>query len=278
MVQTYQEGDSFLHRLNPTMKLAGLFLLTMVPTFFLDPAVPATFLALAVVMGWALGGISPLTLARRLTLILLMALGLALSSTIFYGGEKTQLLFSVGPVDIYAEAVLFGLSLGLRILCVVAFGALFMITTDPTRLVYSLVQQAHLNYRLGYTILAAYRFIPILQSEMNNIRDAHSVRGAYTARSPSAALERARRYGVPLLANAIRQAERLAVAMDARGFSARPNRTYYLTLRLQLTDWLFGIGVVLITIALLLLLAHFGLLRGFFVALSDKLFQSGAGQ
>jgi len=64
------------------------------------------------------------------------------------------------------------------------------------------MQQTRLPYRLAYTVLAAYRFVPILQREMANISAAHSVRGAYSRfPSPTAGMERALRYGVPLLAN-----------------------------------------------------------------------------
>jgi len=275
MVQAYQEGATFLHRVNPAVKLLVFLVLTLVPTFFLDPQAPAAFLALAVVMGWALGGVSPRLLAGRLAPMLVVAIGLAISSTIFYGGVRSHLLLSFGPLHIYAEGLAFGLSIGLRILCVVSFSAIFMFTTDPTRLVYSLIQQARMSYRLGYTILAAYRFLPIMQREMANISAAHAVRGVYSAGSPSALLERARRYGVPLLANSIRQAERLAVAMDARGFAALSDRTYYLRLRVTPLDWLFLLGTLAVTIAILLLLARFGLLRGFLVGLSSSLFGGG---
>ena len=272
LVRLYQDGDSFLHRVNPVIKFAAFSLLTLAPTFYLDPEVPAVFLGLAVAMAWGLGGASPRMMARRLAPMLVLALSLALSSTIFYGGVTTHILLALGPLRLSAEAVAFGLSMGLRILCVVSYSALFTFTTDPTTLVYSLIQQARMSYRLGYTILAAYRFLPILQREMANISAAHSVRGAYSQRSASAGLERALRYGVPLLANGVRQAERLAVAMDARGFSSPTPRTYYKTTRVTAADWLFLAAVVLATVALLVILARLGLLRGFLVGLSDTLF------
>lgn len=272
LVRLYQEGDTFLHRLNPMAKLAGLALLTLAPTLFLDPVTPAVFLVLALAMAWGLGGVSPRVMGQRLAPMLLLAVGIGLSSTLFYAGQRTRLLLEVGPFDLYAEALGFGLSMSLRILCMVAYSALFTFTTDPTRFVYSLMQQAGVGYRVGYTIMAAYRFLPILQREMVNISAAHSVRGAYSERSLTAGWDRLLRYGIPLLANGIRQADRMAVAMDARGFSAAVKRTYYLKLRLTRADWLFLAAVLLTAIVLLLILAHFGLLRGFLVGVSDTMF------
>ncbi len=272
VMRLYVEGDSFLHRLNPVVKFVAFGLLSLAPTFYLDAVVPAVFWLLALALAWGLGGIPPQVMARRLIPMLMLALGLALSSTLFYGGARSHALLALGPFTIWAEAVAFGLSMGLRILCVVSYSGLYTFTTDPTYLVYSLMHQARLSYRLGYTVLAAYRFLPILQREMDNISAAHSVRGVYRQRSLTAGLERAVRYGVPLLANGVRQADRLAVAMDARGFSSRTPRTYYLTTRLTRSDWLFLAGVLLVTVALLALLARLGLLRGFLVGLSDRLF------
>lgn len=270
----YYEDNTFLHRVNPVIKLIALGGLTLLPTFFLDPQAPAAFLALALAMAWLLGHISPHTMLRRMAPMLALAVGLAVSSTLFYGGARTAPIASLGPLSLDRAALAFGASMGLRILCVVSFSALFTFTTDPTTLVYSLIHQARLSYRLGYTVLAAYRFLPILQREMANIRAAHAVRGAFSRNSPAAAFQRVLRYGVPLLANGIRQAERLAVAMDARGFSNTTPRTYYMTTRVRRSDWLFLIGVALAAALIILALARYGLLRGFMVGLSDTLFGS----
>jgi energy-coupling factor transport system permease protein len=107
---------------------------------------------------------------------------------------------------------------------------------------------------------------------MANISAAHSVRGAFSRHSLTAGLERALRYGVPLLANGVRQADRLAVAMDARGFSSPTPRTYYIKTRTTLADWLFLVAVLGTTVLLLIFLAQVGLLRGFLMGLSDSSF------
>jgi len=266
----YEEGNTFLHRLNPTMKLVVFTFFVIVPTLFFDPATPAAFLLLALVLGWLLGGVSPVTLGRRLAPLVIIAAGLTIFNTLTYGGERSHLLAALGPLQVHTEALSFGASIGLRILCVAAFSALFAYTTDPSVLVSSLIHQARLPYRLGYTILAAYRFLPILQRELANIRDAHSVRGAYSQRDPLASLRRARRYGVPLLANGIRQAERLAIAMDARGFGTQAARTYYIQPRLLPADYLFALASLLTVTVLLLILSRFDLLRGFLGGIAES--------
>ncbi len=269
-MQFYQEGRTRLHRLNPTVKLIAFSVLILAPALFLDPVTPAVFLALAFLLGWGLGGISPVRLARRLVPLLLVAAGLAVFNALVYAGPRSEVLLTLGPLNLWAEGVAFGLSLGLRVLGVVAYSALFVATTDPTQFVASLIQQAHLPYRLGYTVLAAYRFLPVLQRELANIQSAHRVRGAYDEDWHSR-LGQVRRYGIPLLANGIRQAERLAVAMDARGFGALPERTYYVQTRVTLPDYLFLAGTALAVAAILLALASLGLLQGFLAGVAESL-------
>ena len=57
------------------------------------------------------------------------------------------------------------------------------------------------------------------------IRQAHRVRGSHGGRGPFAAIARWWGYLVPLLAGAIRHAERVALSMDARAFGAHPDRS-----------------------------------------------------
>ena len=87
------------------------------------------------------------------------------------------------------------------------------------------VQQLRVPYRIGYTALAAFRFVPRFGYELDVIRQAHRVRGAHGGRGPFAAAARWWGYVVPLLAGGIRHAERVALAMDARAFGAHADRT-----------------------------------------------------
>ena len=87
------------------------------------------------------------------------------------------------------------------------------------------VQQLRVPYRIGYTALAAFRFVPRFGHELEVIRQAHRVRGAHGGRGPFSAIGRWFGYVVPLMAGAIRHAERVALAMDARAFGAYPDRT-----------------------------------------------------
>ena len=101
------------------------------------------------------------------------------------------------------------------------------------------MQNLRVPYRLGYTALAALRFVPRFGHELEVIRAAHRVRGTDGGRGPVAAVRRTISYAIPLLASAIRHAERVALAMDARAFGAHPTRTERTVSRWRLRDTLF---------------------------------------
>ena len=67
------------------------------------------------------------------------------------------------------------------------------------------------------------------------------MRGAHVGRGPFAAIARWWGYIVPLLAGAIRHAERVALAMDARAFGAHPDRTERYLLPWRRRDTVFTV-------------------------------------
>ena len=58
---------------------------------------------------------------------------------------------------------------------------------------------------------------------------------------------------MPLLAGAIRHAERIALAMDARAFGAHPTRTERHIVRFRARDWVFMVLFWAVTAALFVL-------------------------
>ena len=114
----------------------------------------------------------------------------------------------------------------------------------------ALVQNLRVPSRLGYTALAALRFVPRFRHELDVIRAAHRVRGIDTGRGPVAAVRRSISYAVPLLASAIRHAERVALAMEARAFGAHDTRTERIASRWRPRDSAFVALFWLVTAAI----------------------------
>lgn len=218
----------FLYRINPLAKLAAPLPAIVLLVFVRDAATPAVFLALAYAL--LLIGVN---LTRMLVLVLFVALPLA-AAMIGFGFslwtdpahvDQSVVVWQLGAWTMYGGAFEVGFSTALRIAAIVALTLIVGLSTTGPDLVRASVQQLRVPYRIGYTALAAFRFVPRFGHELEVIRQAHRVRGAHGGRGPFAAVARWFGYIVPLMAGAIRHAERVALAMDARAFGAHPDRT-----------------------------------------------------
>ena len=126
-----------------------------------------------------------------------------------------------------------GLLVGARLLAIGAISVAFASTTSPTALVDSLVQQGHVSDRFAYGALAAYGALPRLSADLRALREARELRGLRADLHP--------RLLVALLVLAIRHAERLGVAMDARGFG-QGARSHYRPLAWGWLDLVVAVG------------------------------------
>ncbi|MEX2143691.1 MAG: energy-coupling factor transporter transmembrane component T [Anaerolineales bacterium] len=259
----YYQGSSLLHRLNPLSKFLFSLVLFAFIMLTTDPWTPLAFTSFMLILLLWLGRLP----VRRLAKVLWPILLIAGAFLVFYPllvrhslVASTPLLFEIGPLRNHQAGLEYGFTTALRILALLTISLLFSLTTDSADFIRALVQQWRLPYRIGYSTLAAFRFVPMLQTEMAVIRAAHRVRGINGAHGLRGAYERLRRYAVPLLATAIRQAERTALAMDGRAFGAFPQRTYYRRTRFMAVDWLFMLGMAVGSVLLLLVLQALGLL------------------
>ncbi|MNJ47703.1 putative HMP/thiamine permease protein YkoC [compost metagenome] len=126
-------------------------------------------------------------------------------------------------------------------------GLLFGLTTAPTSLFYSLMQSWRLPPKYAYSFLAAMRLIPILLEEFIALRQAHLIRGGNRG-SKWNLYNTMKRYAIPLLAGSIRRAQRISVAMEAKGFVSEHKRTYYYIVRYSYMDVIFMCYFVLMII------------------------------
>ncbi len=142
-------------------------------------------------------------------------------------------------IKIYEVALFNGIKMALRLMGLALGSFLFVATTSVLDLLYSLIQQLHLPYRLGYSIASIYRSIPLIRREYQTIRSAQRIRGLLGSTRWTHQIRQFYLLLLPLLASAIRRAERLALAMEARAFVPGLNRTYYRKITLRTRDVIF---------------------------------------
>jgi energy-coupling factor transport system permease protein len=239
------QRESVLGRTNPLVKL-GISLAWLVGLgLTLDVLPPLVITFVALVAGLELGGIPPAALARRLAPLVFAAFAIALTNLLFSTHNPDPAaheLMRIGPLRITQEAVTAAAGLGARVAAIVSVGAVFVLTTDATRLMDALVQQARVSPHFAYGFLAAYQAVPRLASDLASLRDARRLRGL-RGLDPSLL--------VGLLVRAIRHADQLSIAMDARGFGPGP-RTAYRPIGWTRLDVVIGASALAIILAALI--------------------------
>ncbi|MFJ2371114.1 energy-coupling factor transporter transmembrane component T family protein [Microbacterium sp. NPDC087665] len=224
---TVTSRHQFLYALNPLAKIAGFAPAMVFLVFVRDLATPAAFLVIA----YLLLLIGARITWRLLVLLAVLPLGMAVIGVSFSLWVDTALVNGTAPVvqigdwTLYSGALQLGFATALRLGAIIALALTGGLTTTGPDLVRASIQQLRVPYRIGYTALAAFRFVPRFGHELSVIRAAHRVRGHHGGRGPFARIARGWGYIVPLLAGAIRHAERVALAMDSRAFGAHPTRT-----------------------------------------------------
>ncbi|MBS1699140.1 MAG: energy-coupling factor transporter transmembrane protein EcfT [Actinobacteria bacterium] len=233
-----------MHHLNPLAKLGAVIPAMVLLVFVRDLATPTAFLVLA--YGLVLTGAR---LSARMWAVLLLAvpagvLVLTLAMALWADPAQvaaTPVVLRIGGWALHAGALETGFATGLRLAAILGLSLITGVTTTGPDVVRAAVQQLRVPYRIGYAALASYRFMPRFGYELGVIRAAHRVRGTHSGRGPFARIARGWGYIVPLLASAIRHAERVALAMDSRAFGAHPTRTERHTVPFRIRDAVFMI-------------------------------------
>jgi energy-coupling factor transport system permease protein len=210
-----------LGRTSPVLKLAISLAWLLALAFTLDARPSIVIGGAAIAAGLTVGRIPARRLAGGLAPLWLVALGIGMFNTLFAaanGDPSASVAFDFGPVRITDAAIAGGVAIAARVLAIAAVGVVFGQTTDSTRLVDSLVQQGGAPERFAYGALAAYQAVPRLADQLVTLRQARRIRGLRTGWHP--------RLLVGLLVLAIRHGDRLALAMDARGFGSGPRSRY----------------------------------------------------
>ena len=235
-----------LQRINPVVK--GISVL--VPVFLLanvfDAGLPLFYFAWATLLTFLFGKVHIKVWLFLFAPCLFLAAVTLWNAVLFPApAEQTgAVLWTFWWVEVTTNTLENGLSLSARVLAFTSLSLLFVLTTKPTEFMLSAMQQARLPPKLAYSILAGYRFLPLIRQEFRHLQQAGRIRGVRRARTPTEKLKQIKRTTVPLLALAIRKAEQTALSMEARGFTGSRKRTYYHQMTISYLDGIFPVLVL----------------------------------
>ena len=257
--QTDNKPVSLLARLDPRAKLVT-FLLAMFTAFAISTPTQLV-LALVVTVGLFAAARAPLrsmmnSVKGFLVLMLLLALfNLLVTQT----GRRLAVW---GPFVLTTGGIWVAVLYACRFMLIIFLGALLVETTTPTQMADACESLLSPLSRLGIhtneialVLSLALRFIPTLRREIQAIAEAQAARGgSIESGSLSQRLHAATAITVPVFAGALRHADNLSRALDARCYEgSRQQRTQYRLLQLGRMDILF---IALMSLYLLALLLH----------------------
>ncbi len=250
----YVPKESFLHALDPRSKI--IFNVMMITVIFLvtDLWQYALITAVTVV----------LMIASKISFIYYMkglkALWLLIALTavfqVFSGGGNV--VWSFWVFKITNVAIYNTIFITLRLVLIILIASTLTLTTSPIQLadgLESLMNTVRIpkewSHDFSMMISIAFRFIPVLAVEADHVVKAQLSRGAKFDRGNF--IQRMKNMVpllIPLFVGAIRMAEELALAMEARCYRGVEGRTKYRQLVFKKKDYVFTIlSFALISIA-----------------------------
>lgn len=228
----YIEPPTRLHALHPVVKLAGM-LAVFVAAFVCErPATLVPLTALAIVLIAAANGF-PNVHRLRWLFGLVFVMTFVIWTLFFRGGTP---LVQWGPLRVSAAGLEFALGMALKLVTFLSIGVVFLSTTKIEELAWTLTRVG-MPYKLGFTMTLAFRLVPVFLDSATAVVQAQRCRGFDFDEGGLA--QRVRRYVpvlVPVFMGALRRADGMAMALEARGFQSGHPRTAYEHYRFRLTD------------------------------------------
>jgi len=259
-IYLYLDRGTFVHRLHPTVKVFALFIMFW-SVYWVDNPVALMF-PIGLLMLW----IAQLTdswpnFYRLRWLFVILIFTTTIMWMIFYQRGTplfTLTLFHLAPHSIRLPlgpfsrvfrwggypvmlkvtwlSITFGIGRGIKLAELLAASVLFLSTTKIEEFTYGL-QRMKVPYRVSFAISLSFRLVPLFIDSAVTIVDAQRLRGYdFDAGGP---LERVRRYVpvvIPVFMGALRKANNMAMALEARGFGFTHEPTTFIEYPVVATD------------------------------------------
>lgn len=209
-----------LRRINPITALATAVLLVCATYVVPAPIGPALTLGIALALSLATG------VGRR---VAILAIAVALPTWIFLAVMNAVVApegdtVRVAGIAVAPAALVPAAWIALRLGAAVAALGWVVMMTPPLRLVHALAQRG-LPAWSQYLLAASLAAVPEARRRAREVLDAQRCRGLAVGGGPLGRLRAAIPLAGPLMVSLVTDAERHAIALDARAFDPRGRRT-----------------------------------------------------
>src|SRR5918992_929282 len=252
----YLDRDTWVHRLDPRTKMFLLVGMFVLPFVFLNPLYELAVLVLVLAFGYSARVLVNL---RRIWFILVVIAIFTIVLWCIFGTGRTPLLLFVER-----EALFYGIAIAIRIDTTIIVGMIFLSTTRNEEVAIGLVR-LQIPYRFAFAVSTALRLVPTIVETGLTIGQAQRSRGLDL--DSGNIIQRIRKHLpllVPVFVTTVRSTNVFSMALESKGFGARPERTYFLRTAMSGRDALVIVGFgALLAGCIALRLAGYGGLEGF---------------
>jgi energy-coupling factor transport system permease protein len=210
----YVDRASAIHRLHPTVKISGLFAIFW-SIYWIDN--PWALLVLAALVAMLAGVVGAGENVWRLRwFLILIIVPTTITWMIFY--RVGTPIVNLPVVHVSRASIMFGVGRGLKVGALVLASVLFLSSTKVEELAVGL-GRIGLPYRLGFAVTLAFRLVPLFIESALTVVDAQRLRGyEFNVGGPVARVRRYVPVVIPVFMGALRKANNMAMALEARGF------------------------------------------------------------
>ncbi len=267
MAFEYVKKDTPLDSMNPLVKLAymGAALIFALSLNQLTQLGVVVLWLLVATLWWIAGKVELKSLGLLLSLLKWMVLFLMIIQGLTYRfGDQTVLLRlfdwpspdgTVNYGELSAGGVMFGLFVSTRIVVVLSVIPIFTMTTSMSRLNAALAK-LRVPQKVIFMFITAMRFVPLVQESWDAIIDAQKIRGFDIDKANF--FQKIRRAYIPIITPLIllmfRRAMDMEVAINARAFGAKKQRTYIEDISFKPVDFVGFTAVIAIFIGMIYVL------------------------
>ena len=231
----YTEADTFLHRMDPRVKMLSVLMLSLL-AFLLTTLAYLVVLLAFILLLLLLARASYRKTAFAMKFVLRFMALIAVLWPLFDPTGTPELL-RVGPIVVTEPGIWRGLTSAVRVGCLATVWYILIFTTSQRDLVQGLVKMG-LRFDFGLALAIALRYFPAFGTVMDSIIDAQRSRGMEFEKGNI--FVRSRKYVAvlgPAVVSALRTADTLALALESRAYGARRRRTYLRELRMHRGDY-----------------------------------------
>jgi energy-coupling factor transport system permease protein len=219
----YSKRDSFLHNLNPLTKIILALSIVLISIFSPWYWTSHVLLLLVIIPLGFIGKVGKEYFTSAIRLIIPAAGFIFLMQAFFQPIGQTD-IFNFWFLHITQESLSYGFRIATRITVMISAFTLFLLTTHPSELMSDLTRRG-LPPQFAYVIISTLQILPQMQAKAQTIIAAQQSRGLDTE---STFLKRAGSVVPlvsPLVFGSLVEVEERAIAIEARGFTSKKEKT-----------------------------------------------------